>query len=276
MLELPLAPFSLSAYGLDPRNQMIKSTYLFLLRFGPIRRGLRRVRARAQSVSGYSDPFFDLGRIARESKATLFLDIGCHHGDTLLRFIESGISCPVAAFDPFADNIMRAKTQLSRFPWITFHEIALSNANGTAAFHLNRNEQTSSLLENDSGNISSFGEDTAVLKTCDVTTQTLDSWAKENGAQGPCVIKCDTQGAEGRVIEGGKSFIRNHCVAFYGEVMLGDMYKGQASFGEIRRLLEKDCGMVLTNIYPCLRDKVGRAVQMDALWVKAQSLPLMD
>ncbi len=50
------------------------------------------------------------------------------------------------------------------------------------------------------------------------------------------------------------------------------MYKGQSSFGEIRALLENECGLVLQNVFPCLHDKAGRAVQMDALWVKPEFL----
>jgi len=251
---------------------MIKQFYLYLLRFGPIRRVLRRVRARIQSVAGYSDPFYDLAHIAHVCHARLFLDIGCHHGDTLLRFVESGIKCPVAAFDPFADNLKRARRLLRHFPKINFNQLALSDRNGTAEFYQNTNEQTSSLLPNDSGNLSSFADDTAPLGSCEVRTQTLDTWAAEYGAVSPCIIKCDTQGAEGLVIKGGMSFIREHCVAFYGEVMLGNMYKGQTSFAEIRALLEEDCGLVLKNIYPCLHDKSMRAVQMDALWVKRDFL----
>jgi FkbM family methyltransferase len=251
---------------------MIKDAYLYLLRFGSIRRVLRRLRAHLQSVAGYSDPFYELAHIARVSHAGLFLDIGCHHGDTLLRFIESGISCPVAAFDPFSDNLDRARKLLVRFPRITFQQLALSDRNGIAEFYLNKNEQTSSLLPNDAGNLSSFAADTAPLGSCEVETETLDTWAAASGAAGPCIIKCDTQGAEGLVIKGGISFITDHCVAFYGEVMLGNMYKGQTSFAEIRSLLEEDCGLVLKNIYPCLHDKSGRAVQMDALWVKPEWL----
>jgi len=251
---------------------MIKDAYLYFLRFGPIRRVLRRLRARLQSVAGYSDPFYELAHTARVSHAKLFLDIGCHHGDTLLRFIESGISCPVAAFDPFAANLDRARKLLHRFPRITFQQLALSDRNGIAEFYLNENEQTSSLLPNDTGNLSSFAADTAPAGSCEVQTRMLDSWAAEHGIPGPCIIKCDTQGAEGLVIQGGKNFIREHCVAFYGEVMLGAMYKGQSSFAEIRSLLEKDCGLILKNIYPCLHDSAGRAVQMDALWVKPEWL----
>jgi FkbM family methyltransferase len=251
---------------------MIKDLYLRGLQYAPLRYWLRRGRACLQNLAGYSDPFYDLAQIAHSSKARLFLDIGCHHGDTLLRFIESGIQCPVAAFDPFGDNLDRAKRLLRHFPQITYHQIALSGRNGRATFYLNCNEQTSSLLPNDAGNRESFAADTAPVGSCQVETMTLDSWATQNGATGPCIIKCDTQGAEGLVIEGGKSFIRDHCVAFYGEVMLGNMYQGQSSFEEIRRLLEKDCGMILKNIYPCLHDEAGRAVQMDALWVKPQFL----
>jgi FkbM family methyltransferase len=251
---------------------MIKELYLQCLKFPALRKPLRLARAKMQTIAGYSDPFFDLSRIAGESKAHLFLDIGCHRGDALLRFIESGVACPVAAFDPFGDNIERAKARLHKHSRISFYQIALSNRNGTALFYLNRNEQTSSLLENDMGNVASFANDTSPLGSCDVETCTLDTWAAEHAAEGPCLVKCDTQGAEGLVIEGGKSFIRKHCIAFYGEVMLGDMYKGQSSFEQIRHLLESECGMVLKNIYPCLHDKAGRAVQMDALWVKPQLL----
>jgi FkbM family methyltransferase len=247
---------------------MIKQLYLQCLRYPALRKPLRLARAKLQNIAGYSDPFFDLAHIARKSNATLFLDIGCHHGDALLRFIESGVECPVAAFDPFGDNIKRAKWTLRQFSQISFHQVALANTNGTARFYLNHNEQTSSLLDNDTGNVTSFTDDTCPVGSCEVETRTLDAWGAEHAVAGPCIIKCDTQGAEGLVIEGGKSFIHDHCVAFYGEVMLGDMYKGQSSFGEIRQLLEKDCGMVLKNVYPCLHDKAGRAVQMDALWEK--------
>jgi FkbM family methyltransferase len=251
---------------------MIKQLYLQCLRYPALRKPLRLARAKLQSIAGYTDPFYDLARIARASHARLFLDIGCHHGNALLRFIESGVPCPVAAFDPFGENIEKAQRLLQPYDHVKFYQMALSNTNGHARFYLNKNEQTSSLLANDAGNLDSFAADTAPIGSCEVETRTLDSWAAKHEVTGPCIIKCDTQGAEGLVIQGGKDFIREHCVAFYGEVMLGDMYKGQSSFGEIRALLEKDCGLVLRNIFPCLHDKDGKAVQMDALWLKPSIL----
>jgi FkbM family methyltransferase len=251
---------------------MIKKLYLACLKYPALRKPLRLARAKFQAIAGYTDPHYDLARISRSSNAQIFLDIGCHHGNVLLRFIESGIQCPIAAFDPFGENIEEAKFLLQPYPRINFYQLALSNTNGKARFYLNKNEQTSSLLANDTGNLESFADSTKPVGSCEVETCTLDSWAAEHGVTGPCIIKCDTQGAEGLVIQGGRHFIREHCVAFYGEVMLGDMYKGQSSFGEIRTLLEKECGLVLRNVFPCLHDKVGRAVQMDVLWVKPEWL----
>ncbi len=251
---------------------MIKQAYLSLLRFGPARRSLRAARAGLQQLCGYSDPFYDLADIANRSRAAIFLDIGCHHGDTLLRFIEAGVRCPIAAFDPSADNLNKAKALLQGHGGIVFHELAVSDADGMATFHLNKNEQTSSLLPNAAGNLASFPEDTMNLGACEVPTIRLDSWTPKHCREGQAIVKCDTQGAEGAVIRGGLRFLREQVAAFYGEVMLGQMYEGQSSFEEIRHLLETECGLVLKNIYPCLHDNAGRAVQMDVLWVKPEYL----
>jgi hypothetical protein len=135
---------------------------------------------------------------------------------------------------------------------------------------MNRNEQTSSLLENETGNVTSFREATANIGVAEVPIKRLDAWYESLPTPGPkrIIIKCDTQGAEGKVIRGGLHVIRNQVYAFYAEVMLGDMYQGQADFASLRKLLEAECGLILHKIYPCLQDATGRAVQMDALWIR--------
>lgn len=251
---------------------VIKQAYLLLLKHGPARRVLRVWRAKLQHLCGYSDPFYDLAEIAAVARAGLFLDIGCHHGDALLRFLESGVRCPAAAFDPNPQSLTRARETLGRYHGISFHQLALSDQRGAEPFYINANEQTSSLLPNALGNLESFPADTEPRQIIEVQTECLDAWAGEHFPSGTAVVKCDTQGAEERVVLGGRRFLRERVAAFYGEVMLGEMYEGQGSFEGLRRLLEVDCGMVLRNIYPCLHDRTGRAVQMDALWVKPEFL----
>ena len=173
----------------------------------------------------------------------------------------------MAAFDPFGKNIEKAKRLLKPYPNINFYQLALSTTNGHAGFYINKNDQNSSLLTNNTGKLKSFADDTTLAGSCEVETRTHDRWGAEHKVTGPCIIKCGIQGAEGLVIKGGKSFIRSYCIAFYGDVILVDMHNGQSSFGNGWNLLENACSLVLRNVYPCLHDKTGRAVQMDVLWV---------
>ena len=248
----------------------IKDFYLSLLSCGCLRRCLRKWRAKFLAATGHSDPYDDLATISRRIQSGLFIDIGCHHGDALLRFVEAGVNCPIVAFDPVAKNLEMASRRLAHVPNIKFERLALSDEDGSAKFFMNRNEQTSSLLENEAGNITSFREDTAHIGVFEVSTRRLDAWYESQPSPLPSriIIKCDTQGAEGKVIRGGLDLIRSHVYAFYAEVMLGDMYQGQADFTTIRKLLEEECGLILHKVYPCLQDSSGKAVQMDALWIR--------
>ena len=248
----------------------IKDFYLSLLSCGCLRRCLRKWRAKFLAATGHSDPYDDLATFSRRIQSDLFIDIGCHHGDALLRFVEAGVNCPIVAFDPVAKNLEMASRRLAHVPNIKFERLALSDEDGSAKFFMNRNEQTSSLLENEAGNIKSFGEDTAHVGVFEVPTRRLDAWYESLSNQRPnrIIIKCDTQGAEGKVIRGCLHVVRNYVCAFYAEVMLGDMYQGQADFTSMRKLLEDECGLILHKVYPCLQDSSGKAVQMDALWIR--------
>ena len=248
----------------------IKRFYLTLLSFGCLRRYLRKWRAKFLAAAGHSDPYDDLAIISRRIQADLFIDIGCHHGDALLRFVEAGVKSPLVAFDPVAQNLEVASQRLAHVRNIRFERLALSDQDGSAKFFKNRNEQTSSLLENEAGNLTSFREDTAHIGVFEVPIKRLDAWYESVPTPRPkrIIIKCDTQGAEGKVIRGGLNVIRSHVCAFYAEVMLGDMYQGQADFTSLRNLLEGECGLILHKVYPCLQDFTGKAVQMDALWIR--------
>lgn len=248
----------------------IKSLYLHLIQWGPFRRFFRGLRARILRGLGHPDAYDDLARFARRVEADMFLDIGCHYGDALIRFLEAGVRCPVIAFDPLEKNLRVARGKLNHRREVRFEQLAISDQDGFADFFVNRNEQTSSLLENAHGNLESFREDTDHQAVVKVPVLKLDTWYPNLPMPRPrrVVVKCDTQGAEHRVVQGGIDFFRNHVEAFYAEVMLGDMYQGQSDFLFLRNLLERDCGLTLHNIYPCLQDAKGRAVQMDVLWVR--------
>ena len=94
----------------------IKSLYLLLLSFGCLRKCLRKWRAKLLAPAGHSDPYEDLAIISRIIQADLFIDIGCHHDDALLCFVEAGVSCPIVAFDPVDKNLEIAFRRLAHVP----------------------------------------------------------------------------------------------------------------------------------------------------------------
>lgn len=255
---------------------MLKHLYDKALEFAPTRLFVRSLRLKALNSMGQRDAFADLTSVSQGAKSDLFLDIGCHTGETIQRFRESGVQCEVIGFDPFASNLRAAKTLLDGDKRTRFVEAALSDRDGRDTFFVNRNEQTSSLLDNDIGNEASVAVGSEHVEKLQVSTVTLDKWFLSHGQPDARVlIKCDVQGAEGRVIRGGMQVFKTNVIAFFGEIMLAPMYKNQSSMEELRHLLEDECGLVLFNLYPCFRDESGRAIQTDGLWVRPDCLHLL-
>lgn len=147
-----------------------------MLRCGFTRRSARRVRMIIQNACGYTDPYYELAKLGKLADANLFIDIGCHDGRTLRRFIESGVHTDVVAFDPLPRNIEKAKRTLSAYAdSIQFVQAAMSDEDGEAKFYQNVNDQTSSLLENEKGNINSFKVETQHQAVLRVPTVKLDT-----------------------------------------------------------------------------------------------------
>lgn len=248
---------------------MLKSIYQQALKSTFTRQMARGLRRTIYSACGIGDSFYDIARLSQLSKATSFLDIGCHHGYTMLRYIESGVTCPMVGFDPMEENIVVARKALRGKGNVQFVQAALSEKDEDRDFFVNANIQTSSLLENDCGNRESLPEETQLKQILKLRTLSLDQWAREAPADlSRVIVKCDVQGAEAAVVRGGSRLFKENVIGFFGEVQLRKMYAGQATLEELNRLLEEEHQLVLYNIYSCLRDNQGRALQADALWVK--------
>jgi len=230
------------------------------------------LRARLLKLLEVRDAYTDLARMTQAGKATLFLDIGCHHGSTIERMIDAGITTPIHGFDPIRENLLHARQRLAAYPEVELHELALSDRSGEITFHVNRNVQTSSLLENDIGNLEAFPDQVAEVEARTVRTETLDEWlASHHLSNERIVIKSDIQGAEELLVQGSPKAFSKQVICFYGEVMLAPMYKNQASLESLNRRLDA-FGLTLHYVYPCLLDSEGRAVQCDAIWVRKDLL----
>ncbi|TWU55486.1 FkbM family methyltransferase [Rubripirellula reticaptiva] len=224
-----------------------------------------------KKIAGAADASSDLSNVLKLGKPVAVLDIGSHLGETIARFREF-TQLPIFGFEPSPETFERLSRRFAGDSSISIHCIALSNQNGMAAFNLNANEQTNSLLENDIGNETLLSDYTRHLQATEVQTKRLDDWLDEYFPEGDILIKSDVQGAEGMLIEGGERAFASRVIGFYGEAQLGPMYKGQSTLWDLNKTLTTQFHFALSNIYPVYRDPKGRALQTDALWIHERFL----
>lgn len=241
-----------------------------LIRIPCWRRHQHRLSRYIKRIAGSPDAYGDLFAIARTNLPAAILDIGSYTGDTIVRFLDE-LGIPIYGFEPTRVSFLELERRLGKNPQVRLFNCALSNRDGDETLFCNQNPQTNSLLDNDMGNTISFPEDTRCVDTIQVKVQTLDAWASRHLPNGSLLIKADVQGAEDRLLDGGKATFRDRVMAFYAEAQICPMYKGQITFFELHERLTKEYGFCLHNVYPCLHDKHGKAVQLDALWIKCDN-----
>ncbi len=239
-----------------------------LLTSNSITRGMQRsVVRRIKRTLDVPDAFADLEKLVNRTSPDAILDIGSHIGGTIARMLEFA-SLPIHGFEPTSESYARLKKRFDSNELVTLHNLALSNESGQATIHCNANEQTNSLLDNDSGNTAALSEQTKHLGQQTIDTMRLDEWSQKHAPNQNLIIKSDVQGAEGLLLAGGMETFRNQLIAFYSEAQIAAMYEGQADFCSLHKTLTEELGFVLHNIYPCFHDEHGRALQTDALWIK--------
>lgn len=246
---------------------MISAVNKILLSNSVTRRIHRRIIRTVKNILNVPDAYADLTSLIMRTSPDAILDIGSHVGVTIARILEIE-KLPIHGFEPTAESFEKLSKRFANQPLVSVHNIALCDKTGEAEFHCNANEQTNSLLDNAEGNKAAFAEYTRHVAIQKIQTVRLDDWMEKNLPSARVVIKCDVQGAEGLVLAGGMKTFREQVIGFYSEAQIAPMYHGQLEFCGLHKLLVEELGFALHNIYPCMHDQQGRAVQTDALWIK--------
>lgn len=227
----------------------------------------RKLVHRLKDILGFSDPYYQLGQLFRAVNPTAVLDIGAHEGDTVRRMLDYFPNARIHAFEPTPKSAENLRSRVSACPNVQVHQIALSDKTGTTRFFCNTGSQTNSLLDNASGVEEVAGDKQKHVAEIEVATMTLDDWAAKNEPKGSLLLKADIQGAEKLLVAGGRNTFSGRVAALYSEVCLLPQYQNQTTFWELHQLLTTDFGFALVDIYPCGKDRQGRAAWTDALWV---------
>ena len=156
----------------------------------------------------------------------IIFDVGCYKGvfvKTILKFIEKK-KYKFFLFD-INKNVKKYINTLLKFNKnILYHEIALSNKNGTAMYNYNSafessGSSLSSIYKNDSRwvnsrkfilKILSPGKKEKGFIKYRVKTSTLDSFIKRNKIKSIDILKIDVDGSEYKFLQGAKKALKHN------------------------------------------------------------------
>ena len=193
-------------------------------------------------------PIALLYEIYNKNENLIIFDIGACEGESSIFYSEHFPNAKLYTFEPVPSNFELVKRNTALYPAINPFQIALSNQNGTATFHvssgnpdhIDKNDNTD--YGNKSSSLLSPELHTTTHKwlkfenKIEVQTQILSDFCKEKEISKIDFIHIDVQGAELMVFEGANKFMQNiDCV--WMEVEEVELYKGQPLKADVEKFM---------------------------------------
>jgi FkbM family methyltransferase len=192
-------------------------------------------------------------------------DVGAYTGEFAALVHSVFPAARVWCFEPFTASYERLRTRFAGSDWMTAHNVALSDREGTADLIIGDDESTNSLVSPVMTN-GVFAEGSRRLP---VQLNTLASSAKEilGADQHISILKVDTEGNDLRVLKGGENLLREALIeAIHVEVMFIEHFKGGARFLDMCQYLDQ-FGYRLFSLYDLKRNAQGQLRYGNALFL---------
>lgn len=223
---------------------MTASTYLY-----------RTFRALGLKVERFRDPLEELGKLAGKD-VNRVIDGGAYRGTVSQSFLAMFPKAEIHGFEPQPDLFANLATASANNPRWQVHNVALTNSEGEAVFHVPEAAFTGSLLVP--------GEAFGDTNDYTVKTTTLDTWSQTHGPVD--VLKLDLQGAELQALLGAKEMLKEVRLILC-EVNFILRYDMCALFHEIATFLFEQ-GFSLHRLYDIRSLPTGAWEMADAIFVK--------
>lgn len=180
-----------------------------------------------------------------KAEEPVILDVGAHYGESVGYLKTLFPKASVYSFEPDPDSFdLLSATAIEG---VSYFNIAISDADGTASFYRNKISHTNSLFkvnlnsrdsigiakataENDKQFFDGFNEEVKV------DAVRLDSFTMQHSIGQIDLLKIDVQGAECRVLTGGEATLRN-TKAIVLEISFYDYYEHQTAFMDVENIL---------------------------------------
>jgi FkbM family methyltransferase len=164
------------------------------------------------------------------------IDVGANTGQFSRAIHEVLPEAYIYSFEPLPDCFAELLRAMSGVRTFRAFNTALAERDGEAEFYRSSWSPSSSLLPMQQLHKQNFPF-TAGESRETVRVSRLDDCARELTINNEILIKLDVQGAEDKVIEGGKSLLQ-HAKVLIVETSIDSLYEGQPLFADIFKLLE--------------------------------------
>jgi len=213
---------------------------------------------RKQAPSWGRDAFLDQERWLRDAPVSVVFDVGANQGDTVAQYRALFPSATIYAFEPFDTVFERLAARFTGQPQVRPQHAAVTNGTGARELFVNDAHPTNSLLplnEQELDRSMASGEDLA--RTITVPAVSLDTFCAREGIDRIDVLKMDIQGGEGMALEGAAALLSRKAIRLlYLEVLFAELYKGQAYYCDLARMLDRH-GYQTAGLYNLVIDERG-------------------
>ena len=215
-----------------------------------------------------TEDWVNLARFLRPNECELLLDIGANVGDFASEFLSIYKNARAVCFEPVSSTYEQLAGRFAGDQRVEAHRCAVSNFDGRAEMHVEKESTLSSLVEYTEDANVAYHLGTAQLEQ--IECRRLDSFPYRKGTE-RLFVKIDVQGFETEVIRGAMQTLAG-ADAVLLECSFAEEYKGkEPSFSSACALL-REC-----DLYPIVFQDFGRSIsnyafERDVLFVKRDFL----
>jgi FkbM family methyltransferase len=169
--------------------------------------------------------------IGRE--ANLIFDVGAHTGQSTLEYLTNFPHARIFSFEPDATNAAAALAAAAHYRQrCSLHQLAISDSDGSAQFHINSHDGTHSLFA--IGEQEYWAGPAHEIRQVTVQTKTLDSFIADHDLSQVDILKMDIQGGELAALKGAHNLLTQARIRLLAlEVEFKPLYKNQPLFWDV-------------------------------------------
>ena len=203
------------------------------------------------------------------SDVSCIFEVGAANGRDTAMYADKFPRATVHAFEPLPVNFKSLAERAAQNPRIVAVNSAVSDAIGSAEFHVTNLPDASSLFApRETG--STFDRHMTLKETITTDVTTLDEYIRKNHIEQIDLLKMDAQGAELKILQGAHKSLESNCIKLiYSEVLFMDIYSGSAKWFEIASFLYQ-FGFRLHGLYNLNHNQNAQLAWGDAIFTRQE------